>query len=317
MLLLPLLLACLPDLGPRSAQAHAGRCGDCHVEQADAFARSRHADAAASELFRALRSRAPDAAACDTCHEPERGWDCLTCHAAAGNQRTADGLLLHDPTGPVRGPTGRQEAAPHDSVADDFLTDSALCGTCHQLEGDGAFHETPYRHWTQSEAAARGERCQDCHMSDVPGVAGPPGDHGFVGLQVDPVGLLTAGLELRATVDGVELVNHAGHALPDGAAFTRELWLEGRDDGVWTGEVHLLHPQLLDTDEHETSDPFAADRVVQRGLSPDEVRQVSLEATEICLRYRPVAASLVAEAPPAIEVACVLSDPRSRSRRAP
>ncbi len=313
-MLLLTLLACLPDLGPRSAQAHAGQCGDCHVEEAEAFAGSRHADAASSELFRSLRSRAPDAAACDTCHAPERGWDCLTCHAAAGNQRTANGLLLHDPTGPVRGPTGHQDQAPHDSVADDFLTDSALCGTCHQLEGDGAFRETPYTHWKRSEAAAQGERCQDCHMPDA---AGGGSDHGFAGLQADPVALLTAGLALRATADGVELVNHAGHALPDGAAFTRELWLEGRNDGVWTGEVHRLHPELHDADGRPTSDPFATARVVQRGLAPDEVRQVPFAADEVCLRYRPVASWLVDGPPPALEVVCVLSAPGSRSRHAP
>jgi hypothetical protein len=302
-----LLGACLPDLGPRSAQAHAGRCGDCHGIQAEAFAHSRHGDADGSELFLRMRAAAPEPDPCDTCHAPDGGFSCLTCHAAAGNQRTADGLLLHDPTGPVRGPTGREVAAPHASVEDAFLTDSALCGTCHQLEGDGAFHETPYTNWQRSQAAEAGTRCQDCHMSPEPGVdarrpRGPAADgaaparladHRFVGLQRDPVQLLRAGLTLEATSEGVRLTNQAGHALPDGAAFTRELWLEGRDpDGAWTGEVHPLHPQLLDADGQPTADPFLAARTALRALAPDEVRRVPFGAAEVCLRFRPVAASL-------------------------
>ncbi len=319
-LILPLLLAgCLPDLGPRSAQASAGRCASCHPVQAEAFASSRHADADGSGLFRSLRDEAPDPAACDVCHAPAEGWSCLTCHAAAGNQRTADGLLLLDPTGPVRGPTGREDRAPHASAADGFLTDSALCGTCHELDGDGAFHEQPYTRWTESRAADRGERCQDCHMSPEPGVAAarplgpmadgaadsPLADHGFVGLQRAPRALFQAGLDLEPTATGVRLENHAGHALPDGAAFTRELWLEGRDeDGRWSGEVHLLHPRLLDAAGHPTLDPFAADRVELRGLLPDETREVPFAAPEVCLRFRPVAAHLTAE-PEEMVLACV------------
>jgi len=309
-LLGPLLGAgCQPDLGPRSAQAHAGQCASCHPVQAEAFTTSRHANADGSPLFQALRAESPDPAVCDGCHVPEGSWSCLTCHAAAGNQRTADGLLLSDPTGPVRGPTGHEDEAPHASVLGRFLTDSALCGTCHEQEGDGAFHEQPYRRWRESEAAARGERCQDCHMSPTPGAAAPRptgpvargaddvplADHGFVGLQRDPLALLRAGLALEATSTGVRLVNHAGHALPDGAAFTRELWLEGRTaDGAWTGEVHRLHPRLLDTQGRPTEDPFAAERVEMRALLPDEAREVPFAAAEVCLRYRPVAASLAA-----------------------
>lgn len=320
-----LLAGCLPDLGPRSAQAHAGRCGDCHTAQAEAFAHSRHGNADESDLFRALQAEAPDPEACDACHAPPDGFTCLTCHAAAGNQRTADGLLLHDPTGPVRGPRGRQEASPHDSTADAFLTDSALCGTCHQLEGDGAFHEEPYTRWQQSQAAAEGSRCQDCHMSPEPGVAaarprGPVAegarsarlaDHGFVGLQGEPVALLKAGLTLEATEAGVRMTNHAGHALPDGAAFTRELWLEGRDtDGGWTGEVHALHPRLFDARGKATADPFAAAQVELRALAPDATREVAFEASDVCLRYRPVAADLSAlvglERAQAMVVTCVV-----------
>lgn len=308
-----LLLACLPDLGPESAAAHAGRCGDCHPTHSEAFAGSRHAQASSSPTFQALRDHAEASqglgATCDRCHAPAgTGLGCLTCHAAAGNQRPANGELLHDPTGPIRGPFGDTEAS-HASVASDFLTDAQLCATCHELDGLGAFDESPYQHWQRSEAAAEGHRCQDCHMGAVPGqpvdlapgavvvggVDRPLSDHAFVGLQADPVALLTAGLELRAVAGGVELVNHAGHALPDGASFSRELWLEVRRDGHATGEVHPLHPELLDATGAPTWDPTTAASVTSRALAPDEVRFVPLAAdTTLCLRYRPVAAKLSA-----------------------
>ncbi len=161
-------------------------------------------------------------------------------------------------------------------------------------------------------------------MSPEPGVATPRtrgpiaegarsarlADHGFVGLQRAPAALLKAGLALEATPAGVRMTNHAGHALPDGAAFTRELWLEGRGiDGDWTGEVHALHPRLFGAGGRPTADPFAAAQVELRALAPDEAREVVFEAYEVHLRFRPVATTLSArvglEPVQAMVVACV------------
>lgn len=304
------LVACLADLGDASIGAHAGRCGDCHVAPSEAFDRSRHAVAATSEAFIGLRDRAADQGLegfCDGCHRPEggEGLACVTCHGAAGHQRPANGELLMDPTGPVRGPFGVEDA-PHASVEGAFLVDPGLCATCHELDGPGAFVESPWRHWRDSAAAVRGERCQDCHMGPTPGVASarpeaplvaggeprPVADHGFVGLQTDPVALLTAGLELLPEAGGVWLVNHAGHALPDGAAFARELWVEGRTDGRWTGEVHPLHPALHDASGAPVWDPLDAVSATSRALPPDGTRWVPLQAQEACVRYRPLAEPL-------------------------
>lgn len=323
-----LLTACLADLGERSVGAHAGRCGDCHADHSEAFATSRHAAAATSPLFVALRAEAQATAElgsfCDRCHAPAGGdgLSCVTCHGAAGAHGDGNGALIDDPTGPVRGPFGGNDG-PHASERSDFLTDSQLCAACHQVDGPGAFHETPYDHWARSQAAERGERCQDCHQSPTPGVAtkrprapivdgGPPrpiGDHGFVGLQTDPVALLRAGVTLQSIPGGVRLTNHAGHALPDGAAFTRELWLQGRTAaGDYLDPVVALHPQLT-MGGRPTHDPLHADRVVARGLDPDEVRDVTLAGDEICLRFRPVAEPLARAVglpvPPAITVRCV------------
>lgn len=290
-MILLFLVACLADLGPRSASAFDGRCGDCHTDHTAAFATSRHAVAATSGLFRDTRESAPDPEFCDSCHAP-RGGDgvsCLDCHAAAGNYGAENGQLVLDLTGPIRGSRGLD--APHASAAEPFLADSELCATCHQIDGPGAFHERPYTHWLGSAASARGEGCAECHMSPTPGVAAPRergelveggprrpiADHGFVGLLADPDALMAAGLLLEPSSGGTRITNRAGHRLPDGAAWTREIWLEGAE-----GRIDL-HPLLLD-DGRPTLDPFAADEEVFRGLEPDEVREVPL--TDVVVRVR-------------------------------
>jgi len=334
------LTACLPDLGPRSVGAHAGRCGSCHPDHAEAYSGSRHAHAATSPLFVALRADAEArqglGSFCDGCHAPDGGdgISCATCHAAAGAHGEGNGALIADPTGPVRGPFGARDDGPHASERSDFLTDSQLCASCHQVRGPGAFHESPHDHWQRSAAADRGERCQDCHQSPTPGQAtprpraplaadGPPrpvSDHGFVGLQVDPGVLLAAGLQLRATDDGVRLTNRAGHRLPDGAAFTRELWLQGRTEGQWLPATVPLHPELL-AGGVPTDDPLIVDEIVDRGLAPDEVREVAVEGDEVCLRFRPVAQPLAGrldlDDAAAITVACVGQSSQRGSQSAP
>ncbi|MEZ4318074.1 MAG: hypothetical protein R3F61_11240 [Myxococcota bacterium] len=357
--LLGLLAGCVPDLGDRSAAAHADSCATCHPVAADQLAGSRHARPAASPLFVELRSRAQDelgaGAFCDRCHLPD-GLGCITCHAAGGNQQTANGALLADPTGPVRGPFG-DTVGPHASVAGDFLTDSALCGTCHDVEGVAGFDEHPFRAWEASPYAGT-DRCQDCHMSPEPGLPAPRelgaiavegperarSDHGFVGLQRAPRDLLARGLVLTAVPGGVMLENRAGHGFPDGASFTREVWLESRSrrdgpgpptaatvresrsrrdgpgpptaatvresrgTGQWTGDTRPLHAELRRAGV-PVVDPVEADETVFRGVPAGETRFEPFppDVDEVCLRYRPVGAGLSAALGLAVEPAVTVS----------
>jgi len=305
-----LLGGCLPDLGDRSAGSQEGECASCHPDHTEQFAAAKHSRPSDTEVFLALRARAEvelgAGAFCDRCHLPDEGISCLTCHAAAGNREIANGSLIEDRTGPMRGPWG-DTTGPHASVEGGLLTDSALCGTCHEVQGLGGFEEHPYQAWESSPSAAAGERCQDCHMSSEPGssqgrVVGPissggeereRSDHSFVGLQTDPLALLNRGVSLSVVGDGVALQNHAGHTLPDGAAFTRELWLESREDGEWTGDRRALHPQLR-TLGSPTWDPVLADEVLLRGVPAGAVRfeAYDTERFEVCLRFRPVSEEL-------------------------
>ncbi|MBX2799202.1 MAG: hypothetical protein KTR31_16125 [Myxococcales bacterium] len=295
-----LLAACLPDLGPRSVAAHAGRCGDCHPAHAQQLAASAHREPASSELFVALRDHAAASglapALCERCHLPE-GLTCGTCHAAATHHRPFNGELVHDWTGPVRGPSSTSRA-PHASVADPFVTSSALCGTCHDVTGLAGFEERPYEHWLRSPAAADGVRCQDCHMPD----------HQMPGWRADPQALLRTALTLQRVPEGVALTNHAGHHLPDGASSLRELWVEARGAQLQRWELHAE----LRTGGQPTWDPVQADEVVLRGIEAGATRTFALPVgtTEVCVCAREVnldvSAALGLPQAEAWDVACLL-----------
>lgn len=272
------LLACSPDLGPRSAQANTP-CGSCHPEHEAAFATSRHA-ADPTGLFEELHA---DAAVvlgaedtCDSCHRPDFG--CLTCHAAAGNRGPSQGQLLHDPTGPVR--AARDAGGPHATTASAFLVDSALCGTCHDVDAPLGFAEHPYQVWLDSPAAGEGQTCQTCHME--PASYGT--DHRFPGIargDEAALDLLMRGL----LVEGDRVTNVTGHLFPDGASWSRELWIE-----TDVTEPLPLHP-VLRADGVRVASPVEAFEREVRALQPGE-SLVFEGATEICLRYRPVSGGL-------------------------
>ncbi len=272
-----------------SVGALSGQCGDCHQPQAQAHQNSRHARAGQGAVFRALRARAveelgaPSGAFCDGCHRPAVGTgfglSCVSCHAARGNLGTANGRLVHDLSGPVRGTASTP--APHQTAEGGFLQSSDLCGTCHEVDGPRGFSERPFSHYQAGSAAREGLRCQDCHMSAVPGVPDEqeqrPAQHWLKGLDdPEPAQLLAAGVELRivdasAQEISVELHNRfGGHDFPDGASFLRALWLEVSEDGRPLGRRPLT-AQLLSEGQPVVL-PTEADAVEHRGLGPDERR---------------------------------------------
>ena len=176
--MLLLLLDCAsPQSPPPDAASPSGSCGTCHAAQARAFEQTRHAQAATGVVFRALRDRADVQTRrfCDNCHQPSvgssTGLSCDTCHRAAGNSGTSNARLIWDLSGPIRGPISAPVATrAHNSVMHEFGTTSDFCGTCHEVEGSHAFHETPLTEWRASRAAAQGDSCVSCHMSARPGM---------------------------------------------------------------------------------------------------------------------------------------------------
>lgn len=303
---------------PASLTELAGACGSCHPEQAAEHAASAHGQAATSATFLALRAEAElelrAGAFCDGCHRPrlgtETGLGCLTCHAAIGNRGTSNGRLVFDLEGPLRGPTGQVDPrAPHGAVRSDFLLSAELCGTCHEILGPGGFEERPFSRWEASPAAARGITCGDCHLGEAPGRPGPrreapiadlPGlaprpisTHRPIGWRSAPEELqelLRNGVALRVGEVGTSELTvslestNAGHLVPDGISFLRELFVTV--ELHWPSGARLelgpeTHPELqlaarLDRGGHPEASPFRADAVRHPGLLPLEVRPLRL-----------------------------------------
>lgn len=263
----------------------------CHRAQADAFASSRHARATTNELFQALRARSgAQRGFCDGCHaqhtaEGERGVGCVTCHTAIGNRGTSNARLVHDENGPQRGPfADAVTTRAHGSARSEFVLGSTLCGTCHEVEGPGAFTETPHTEWSSSPAARQNISCADCHMSPRPGdpratrargaaaldgPARPLADHSFVGVDHPRAAELladTAAVEVRVgarteqalAVEVTVRNRNLGHALPSGARFAREAWVEivARDA---LGREHSVSGALDDRGAPVTETPARVD----------------------------------------------------------
>jgi hypothetical protein len=124
------------------------------------------------------------------------GITCITCHRINQEYGKISGrlpIIEGDITQPVYGPRGNEILAealqnPEIRVTADpegrgrkihrkaekysFLTKPGTCGTCHDVTLVNGFRlEEAFSEYKSSPAAARGETCQDCHMSTVPGVA--------------------------------------------------------------------------------------------------------------------------------------------------
>lgn len=298
-MVLSLLLACAAD----SVGALSDQCADCHATQADALAASTLSREAPTALFTALQAQAaalhgPSAAAqCDACHAPvvghQGGLSCASCHAAVGQRAPENGALIHELWGPVLGTESLSSPA-HRVQSSVFLGDPALCGTCHELQGPAALSETPYTHWRDSPAAQDGVGCADCHM--------PQGDHSFPGLNGDrdtALSLLREAAELERIPGGVRLHNrNPGHALPDGAAFTRRLVLQWRLDGQVLGE-HSLTPSYRDAQGEEIHSPLAAaahqDNSIPAGQSRDFFPPSEVTPARACLVFQQQDPALLAE----------------------
>ncbi|MCA9493529.1 MAG: hypothetical protein KC621_26540 [Myxococcales bacterium] len=264
-------------------------CGGCHPAELEAWERTGHANGVDGEVLSAWLPEvrhawgAGAAQRCVACHAP--GWGdepevgCLACHGAVGNLQEGDGALIVDERGPIgaRGPTD----APHGVEGRRFLLSSSLCATCHEVTGPGLLDER-----TGSEHAESGgdEGCADCHM--------PDGDHD---LRPRWEGALALTLTREAGEAVVEVSNvGAGHAIPTGAAFLRDLRVDLVVDGVAERVLTLVPVPVLegvqvalptDADGFEGEALQAGESRVVRVELPDDAEQV--EAVAVFRRFRP------------------------------
>ena len=319
-------LACAkPASEPLPLGDDAESCATCHAEHADEHRASPHATSAASPVLAAMLpevEREWGVAArqtCEGCHAPghssDEGIGCISCHAAIGNHEERDGMLAIDIGRPLAGPF--DDAAlneGHDSRQGGFLLSPSLCGTCHEITGPVLVDEPTLSEYRASSQAAEGLTCAGCHMPDEGeralvrgGRLRPVSSHRFVGFD-PPWGasadearaaaertraLLAAALELVATVTetgiAIEVRNvGAGHAVPTGATFLRDLWVDVEVDGeLASPRVIRLGDQPMNVD---VPVPLLTDAThVEHGsLGPGEARRVEIPivGTRIVVRLR-------------------------------
>lgn len=191
------------------------------------------------------------------------GITCTSCHSAVETVRDYNSGQVLDPGAPVQGPLFDPiDSTAHESAGNAMFGESSFCGGCHDvIETDGLDLERPYREWTQSPSYAAGEQCQDCHMPAIerPAAVGGPTrtthEHRWVGVDVplvdgfmspaDEEALRQGTRDLLATAASLSLdapdavapgqtfdvtvtvTNRiAGHNLPTGSTFLRQVWLD-------------------------------------------------------------------------------------------
>jgi hypothetical protein len=208
------LLLLLSLGGMRHGASQLGTCASCHVEQARAWAGSRHAVAADNPTFRESFRRSGHAW-CLSCHGEPVG--CLSCHGGEGTLQSARPSLLARAVHPMR--------------PEPALADERLCARCHQfalpvpgeLEAvglaalpqhfDALAAQDTVEEWRQSAAARRGVSCAGCHEPHTaPGAHSPE--------------LVRGAVSVQARYDGQRAyftltAQDAAHAVPTGDPFRR------------------------------------------------------------------------------------------------
>jgi hypothetical protein len=310
------LCACGPrSADPLPLGATSAECGSCHESHYDEWASSPHARSRTSPVLEALLPHVEDAWGehardrCVGCHAPEHEEQaeigCISCHAAVGNHAERDGELAVDTSVPLNGPFADAEPTiAHRSRTNAFLSSPSLCGTCHELTGPGLVNEPTLTEYRASPQAAEGVSCADCHappagervLSNDSFTVRSVSSHRFVG--VDPpwgappeeaaraaeeTRLLLASalsLSIEPTSDSIVVVLRnvgAGHSVPTGATFLRDIWVDVEVGGAISERVIVLGDQPMREAEPVPLLP-QADRVIAGSLEAGGERRVEISA---------------------------------------
>jgi hypothetical protein len=190
-------------------------CGDCHSDIFEQWQNSMHHLAQKDPIYLSVsqymlkgltdRGEIKESESCVKCHVPVgvvtgypqktsddtakipelamEGIQCDYCHSATGAEKLFNNDLKLSPgngdddPGIKRGPRDDAESDYHSTEFSAFHTDSAICGTCHNVK-HVAFDtdlETTYDEWLKgpynTENPDTRVTCQGCHMYQRPGMA--------------------------------------------------------------------------------------------------------------------------------------------------
>jgi hypothetical protein len=256
------------------------------------------------------------------------GVTCESCHRITDVARPFNAGHVLNPRAPMQGTVHAGDSSPyHDTQKSAVLSTAELCASCHDVQTpEGVILEQPYREWIEGPAKRSGLVCVDCHMPKYYGQAAqdfglrerPLRRHLFLGpgmltrateseslvaqtlaaqaaeqlgrsvaLELQETGPSCVGTDGRIGVLVSNLV--AGHRLPTGSAFFRELRLHLRvrdgngrvihDSGLGDAapsEPEPISARLFDAHGERTLLPWQAVRVENFALEPLEQRGLEL-----------------------------------------
>lgn len=262
------VMLCGPAQPAGAELTTSDQCGSCHRDIFRMWRKSGHADAmegaAFLESFRQSqiewgeeRSRM-----CLECHAPMinangdwqlhnkitwEGVSCDACHSIVHVEVSESGPQMQLDFGSVkRGPVTDAASDEHEVAYSALHEESLVCAPCHEYaNAEGTPILTTFSEWQQSQAAANGETCQDCHMwRTAASIVDPrvkrvkqatvnlhemPGGHSLHQL----LKALDISYDLSRTDEGldvdVRIANLIGHAVPTGMP-GREIVLRLRVD---------------------------------------------------------------------------------------
>ena len=245
-------------------------CGSCHRDIFKMWRASKHADsmegAAFLESFRQSQTAWGDKRSrlCLDCHAPmiaETGdwelrekitWEgvsCDVCHSLVDVDLSGHGPRMKLEFGPVkRGPIVDAESTGHEVAHSTLHEESLACAPCHEYaSAEGVPIMTTYSEWRNSQAAAEGTTCQDCHMWRTKANLVDPrvkrNKRAEVNLHEMPGGhsrqqlvkALDIEYDIERTGEGIDVVvqisNVTGHAVPTGMP-SREIILTVQVDAA-------------------------------------------------------------------------------------
>ena len=255
-------------------------CSECHSGIYEEWLNnSRHAVATTDEAYHSMLNKFTDdfvlnlmmgEGMCYACHgikEVNEGVNCETCHGAVLPDLTIE------ETHEKKYTPGMVE-----------MREENFCAKCHEMRDpmSGTMIMTVVQEWQQSEAAAQGQTCQDCHM-DSQG-----GDHSYHGFDAVIIkdGIYSDDLVVKdITLDFPQLSlvienRIIAHAVP-AACETRVLALE----------INLL--DSAGSKVHNITETFAKSFELMLGVMPSElIENTQLQAGEARLLTYTLPASL-------------------------
>ncbi|MGK7346390.1 MAG: multiheme c-type cytochrome [Candidatus Nitrospinota bacterium M3_3B_026] len=311
----------------RQGYTSAEICSYCHADIYESWKNSLHALSHTNPVFMTayrrayLETKGEAKKFCLKCHAPttystgdfdaemkitREGVTCDFCH-------TVEDVHLDRPEAPFDLDVGgkkraamrqfekpyEETPAAHVPAYADWFNKAALCGACHEMTNrNGLKTGATYTEWKNSEYAAAGVQCQDCHMSEIPGAPVDPSvktpkadtipDHGLshnLDQMTEAVDVELVKAEKteggRYVVD-VAIANvKAGHNIPTGAP-SRRLALEVTIKGEGTTpvtQIRTFGKQIADKDGNWLKTDaeaflYGARMVSNTSLAPRERRVV-------------------------------------------